>query len=140
MSTCTVTSDITVRLMTGGPEVELAATFAYFASDPYAVRLSFHVGEPEPVEWTFSRALLRTGLEHAFGPGDVRIWPACDGLLNIELSSPFGQARFELLAEAAAAFLNRTYQAVPDGAEPEHRDDDVDTELADLLRQEGGAR
>ena len=53
-------------------------------------------------------------------------------VLNIELSSPFGQAHFEAPAEAMSAFLQRTYQIVPAGQESRHID--IETELNDLLR------
>jgi hypothetical protein len=53
-------------------------------------------------------------------------------VLNIELSSPFGQAHFEAPAEAMSAFLGRTYQIVPAGKEGDFVD--IETELNDLLR------
>jgi hypothetical protein len=53
-------------------------------------------------------------------------------VLNIELSSPFGQAHFEAPAEAMSAFLRRTYQIVPAGQESRYID--IETELNDLLR------
>jgi len=53
-------------------------------------------------------------------------------VLNIELSSPFGQAHFEAPAEAMSAFLARTYQIVP--ADQEGGYIDIETELNDLLR------
>ena len=53
-------------------------------------------------------------------------------VLNIELSSPFGQAHFEAPAEAMSAFLQRTYQIVPAGQESRYID--IETELNDLFR------
>jgi hypothetical protein len=53
-------------------------------------------------------------------------------VLNIELSSPFGQAHFEAPAQAMAAFIQRTYQIVPAGKESGFID--IETELNDLLR------
>jgi hypothetical protein len=53
-------------------------------------------------------------------------------VLNIELSSPFGQAHFEAPGQAMSAFLQRTYQIVPAGKESGFID--IDTELNDLLR------
>ena len=53
-------------------------------------------------------------------------------VLNIELSSPFGQAHFEAPAEAMSAFLARTYQIVPPGQESGYID--IETELNDLFR------
>jgi len=52
-------------------------------------------------------------------------------VLNIELSSPFGQAHFEAPAQAMSAFLRRTYQIVPAGRESDYID--ITAELDDLL-------
>jgi hypothetical protein len=127
------------------------ASLYYSGSDPYAVRMAFHVGTDEPVEWIFARDLLAAGIDARQGEGDVRVWPSAqscaesDGLevigdastegtvLNIELSSPFGQAHFEAPAQAMAAFLHRTYQIVPAGQESGYID--IEAELNDLLRQ-----
>jgi hypothetical protein len=113
--------------------------------------MAFHVGTDEPVEWIFARELLAAGIESRHGEGDVQVWPSAqscaetDGLdvigdadtegavLNIELSSPFGQAHFEAPAGAMSAFLNRTYQIVPAGKESDYLD--IEAELNDLLRQ-----
>jgi Streptomyces sporulation and cell division protein, SsgA len=137
----------------------------YSGSDPYAVRMAFHVGTDEPVEWIFARDLLAAGIESRQGEGDVHVWPSpmsCEEtddldvigavgtpesqeasepreaqgtsgkVLNIQLSSPFGQAHFEAPAQAMSAFLARTYQIVPAGKESSYID--IETELNDLLR------
>ena len=134
--------------------VPLVASMYYSGSDPYAVRMAFHVGTGEPVEWIFARDLLAAGIESRQGEGDVQVWPSEASVaetgeldligtagpqgtpgkvLNIELSSPFGQARFEAPAEAMSAFLQRTYQIVPAGQESRHMD--IETELNDLFRK-----
>ena len=123
----------------------------YSGDDPYAVRMAFHVGTDEPVEWIFARDLLAAGIESPQGEGDVQVWPSLMScaddddldmpgpqesggkILNIELSSPFGQAHFEAPAQAMSAFLQRTYQIVPAGQEGRYMD--IETELNDLLRQ-----
>ena len=77
--------------------VPLVARLDYSVDDPYAIRAAFHVGDDEPVEWIFARELLTVGIIRETGEGDVRIWPSQDGkerMVNIALSSPFGQARF----------------------------------------------
>ncbi|HLI38572.1 MAG TPA: SsgA family sporulation/cell division regulator [Streptosporangiaceae bacterium] len=130
--------------------VPLVASLYYSGADPYAVRMAFHVGTDEPVEWIFARELLAAGLDSPQGEGDVRVWPSprsCAAaehepaaapaggvVLNIALSSPFGKAHFEAPAQAMAAFLRRTYQIVPPGKESDFVD--VEAELNDLLRQE----
>jgi len=127
------------------------ASLYYSGGDPYAVRMAFHVGTDEPVEWIFARDLLAAGIESPQGEGDVKVWPSAqscaesddldvlgaadseDAVLNIELSSPFGQAHFEAPAPAMSAFLRRTYQIVPAGRESDYID--IGAELDDLLGQ-----
>jgi hypothetical protein len=54
----------------------LAASLFYSSKDPYAIRVVFYDGDGEPVEWTFARDLLSTGLQERAGPGDVTVWPS----------------------------------------------------------------
>jgi hypothetical protein len=148
-------TDVSTKLGLGlvGPEqtiVPLMASLYYSCADPYAVRMAFHVGTDEPVEWTLARDLLAAALHAREGIGDVQAWPSaasCDPaaagaqegnaagsrILNIAMTSPFGQAQFELSARAMADFLHRTYQVVPIGEESGHLD--FDAELTELLSQ-----
>jgi Streptomyces sporulation and cell division protein, SsgA len=150
----TISAELGLRLVVPQQTiVPLVASMYYSGSDPYAVRMAFHVGTDEPVEWIFARDLLAAGIESRQGTGDVQVWPspisvaetgdldlidaaevteAQGKVLNIELSSPFGQAHFEAPAEAMSAFLRRTYQIVPAGQESRHID--IETELNELLR------
>ena len=150
-SSTTISAELGLRLIVPQQTiVPLVASMYYSGQDPYAVRMAFHVGTDEPVEWIFARDLLAAGIESRQGEGDVQVWPSLmscaddDGLdmtgpgagekvLNIELSSPFGQAHFEAPAQAMSAFLQRTYQIVPAGQEGRYID--IETELNDLLRQ-----
>ena len=151
-SSTTISAELGLRLVVPQQTiVPLVASLYYSGSDPYAVRMAFHVGTDEPVEWIFARDLLAAGIDGRHGEGDVKVWPSAqscaesDGLevigdastegtvLNIELSSPFGQAHFEAPAQAMAAFLHRTYQIVPAGQESGYID--IEAELNDLLRQ-----
>ena len=153
-SSTTISAELGLRLVIPQQTiVPLVASMYYSGSDPYAVRMAFHVGTDEPVEWIFARDLLAAGIESRQGEGDVLVWPSLmscaddDGLdmtgptgtqetgkiLNIELSSPFGQAHFEAPAQAMSAFLRRTYQIVPAGKESSCID--IETELNDLLRK-----
>jgi hypothetical protein len=129
-----------------GPEqtiVPLMASLSYSCQDPYAVKIAFHVGTDEPVEWTLARDLLAAALHSREGIGDVQAWPsaASDGevagigqkVLNISMTSPFGHAQFEASAAAVDSFLAQTYQVVPDGHESDYMD--FDAELAELLSQ-----
>jgi len=115
--------------------VPLVASLFYSADDPYAIRMAFHVGLDEPVEWIFARDLLAAGLKGSAGEGDVRVWPAPPGdrdVLNISLSSPFGQAHFEAPLAALSEFLMRTFEVVPLGREGDFID--IGGELRDLHR------
>ncbi len=137
----TVSAELGLRLIVPHQTiVPLVASLSYSTEDPYATRIAFHVGLDEPVEWIFARELLASGIEDRVGLGDVQVWPAsesADGVpgrvLNIELSSPFGQAHFEAPITEVSAFLQRTYQVVPEGHESDHVD--VEAELSGLLDQ-----
>jgi hypothetical protein len=140
-----VSAELGLRLVAAEQTiVPLVASLHYSACDPYAIRMAFHVGAEEPVEWIFARDLLADGLLTPEGDGDVRVWPSApmgspdqerDGrsVLNIELSSPFGEALFEAPSEAIASFLDRTFRVVPMGKESDVID--IDGELNGLLWQ-----
>ena len=150
-SSTTISAELGLRLVVPQQTiVPLVASMYYSGNDPYAVRMAFHVGTDEPVEWIFARDLLAAGIESRQGEGDVQVWPSAMScaetgdldvtgaaepggkVLNIELSSPFGQAHFEAPAQAMSAFLQRTYQIVPVGKESRHID--LEAELNELLR------
>jgi hypothetical protein len=151
-SSTTISAELGLRLVVPQQTiVPLVASLYYSGSDPYAVRMAFHVGTDEPVEWIFARDLLAAGIESRQGEGDVHVWPsarscaesdsldvigpddAAGVVLNIELSSPFGQAHFEAPARAMSAFLQRTYRIIPPGRESDYID--IEAELNDLLGQ-----
>lgn len=137
MNSVTVSAELGLSLVV--PEhgaVPLVASLDYCADDPYAIKMSFHVGTEEPVEWIFARELLAAGLKGRAGEGDVKVWagdPADADTLNIALSSPFGEAHFEAPLSATAEFLRSTYSIIPAGSEGDFID--VDSELDELLWQ-----
>ena len=134
-SSTTISAELALRLVVPDhTNVPLLATVEYAASDPYALRVAFHVGNDEPVEWIFARELLTLGMARMVGDGDVQVWPGrTDGnrLLNIGLSSPFGDALFEAPLAPLADFLHRTFEIVPAGRETDFVD--IEAELDDLL-------
>jgi Streptomyces sporulation and cell division protein, SsgA len=136
-SSATVSAELGLSLVVPDHgSVPLVASLYYSAEDPYAIRMAFHVGSEEPVEWIFARDLLAVGLEGPAGEGDVQVWPADEQgheLLNIALSSPFGEAHFEAPTRDVSDFLRRTYRIVPAGEESGFVD--VEAELTDLLGQ-----
>jgi hypothetical protein len=82
--------------------VPLTGSLFYSRQDPCAVRIAFHAGLEEPVEWIFARDLLSRGMQGRQGIGDVQVRPSPGpaggepgSVLNIELISPYGHARFE---------------------------------------------
>jgi hypothetical protein len=135
INSATVSAELGLSLVV--PEhgaVPLVASLYYSAEDPYAIRMAFHVGTDEPVEWIFARDLLAAGLVGPVGEGDVQVWPSdSDGadVLSIALSSPFGEAQFEAPLSATAEFLERTCKIIPAGAEADFID--LDAEIDGLL-------
>ena len=131
-----VAAELGLRLVVpehGG--VPLTASMYYRGDDPYAIRMAFHVGMDDPVEWIFARDLLAEGLDHVSGDGDVRVWPSTAAhrdVLNLALSSPFGEAHFEAPLTALTGFLLRTFEVIPAGREGEFID--IEGELNDILR------
>lgn len=115
--------------------VPLTASLYYRGDDPYAIRMAFHVGTDDPVEWIFARDLLATGMHEPVGDGDVQVWPGAgfsERVLNISLSSPFGEAHFEAPLAAVSQFLLRTFEVIPVGREGDFTD--IEGELNELLR------
>lgn len=140
-SSGSVSAELGLRLVV--PEetvVPLVASLFYSKDDPYAVRIAFHVGLDEPVQWTFARDLLASGAESAAGLGDVKAWPSSQSasglsgtVLNLHLTSPYGEALFEAPVREVTDFLASTYRMVPRGGETEHLD--VEKGIEELLRQ-----
>jgi hypothetical protein len=130
-----VTTSLELRLVVpGNASLPVMAEVAYDQSDPYAVRIAFHTGGPELVEWTFARSLLTDGVTHPVGEGDVQVWPSHAGgkpVVCLSLSSPSGRALFEAPLAQLVEFLTKTYAVVPTGNESDHVD--VEAELALLL-------
>ncbi|MCZ2824896.1 MULTISPECIES: SsgA family sporulation/cell division regulator [unclassified Modestobacter] len=157
MSGCTART--TFHLI--GPQswTAVPAALVYDSTDPFAVRVRFgddsaaevdvhddeaatqapDLDDTDPddegsVEWLLSRDLLRAGLIGPVGEGDVRLWPARNGLdvLFLQLRAPSGEALFEVSGAAVGQFLRETDALVPVGAESELLQ--VDEELTALLR------
>jgi hypothetical protein len=131
-----VSTEIVFRLVVDdGPDRPVHASLSYSPRDPYAVRVAFHTGGTEIVEWTFARSLLSDGVTHPVGEGDVQVWPTDDedqAGFCLALSSPSGRALFEAPLPRIVAFLTQTYSVVPTGSETQLID--VDAELASLLK------
>ncbi|MGI8308962.1 SsgA family sporulation/cell division regulator [Saccharopolyspora hattusasensis] len=105
----------------------------YDSRNPYEISMKLNVGTDGQVDWVIARDLLADGLIAEAGEGDVRIRSRLDEptLVMIALSSPSGQATFEVNADQLADFLNDTYDAVAPG--DEHRWMNLDETLSQLL-------
>jgi hypothetical protein len=130
-----VTASLELRLVVpGNASLPVMAELAYDQRDPYAIRIAFHTGGTDIVEWTFARSLLTDGVTHPVGEGDVQVWPSHAGgkpIVCLSLSSPSGRALFEAPLAQLVEFLTKTYAVVPTGNEGDHVD--VEAELALLL-------
>jgi hypothetical protein len=116
--------------------VSVRASLRYDPDDPYAVCVMFHPdgSDADQVAWSFSRELLAKGLEEPTGIGDVRVWPWTTPrgeAIALALSSPDGNALFEINRAVVQRFLRRAYGLVPRGRESAHVD--LDSTLTKLL-------
>lgn len=117
----------------GADPLPVQADLEYDAHDPYAVVVAYHSGGGT-VRWMFGRDLLADGLLTPSGDGDVIISPADDvSIVVFALSAPDGCAVLEAPAQELAEFLDRTYDVVPAGTEPEWFD--FDQEIGKLVTE-----
>jgi hypothetical protein len=127
----TVEVETSLRLVTpDATALPVRASLRYDPDDPYAVHVLFHAESAggDPVSWFFARDLVVTGLDEPAGMGDVRVWPwasARGDFVALALSSPDGDALFEVPRGVLARFLRRTFMAVARGRESEHLDVDA---------------
>jgi hypothetical protein len=111
----------------GATALPVRTSLRYDPNDPYAVQVLFHAESAggEPVSWSFARELLFSGLDEPAGLGDVRAWPwngPRGDFVALALSSPDGNALFEVPRGVLVRFLRRTYSVVPRGHETGHLD------------------
>ena len=69
--------------MPGSPSLPVTADITFDHADPYAVRVAFHTGGSDIVEWTFARALLTDGVTRPVGEGDVQVQKLLIRLMGI---------------------------------------------------------
>ncbi|MFJ6651107.1 SsgA family sporulation/cell division regulator [Streptomyces sp. NPDC091290] len=103
-----------------GFTIPVDARFSYRSWDPYSIHVAFSVPGRAAVSWVFARDLLAEGTGRPSGLGDVRIWPGGAGqaaFICLDLSSPYGRARFTAPATEVTPWLGRTYHLVPAGFE-----------------------
>jgi hypothetical protein len=92
----------------------------YDTTDPFAVRMTFHLPGDAPVSWTFGRELLLDGINAPSGDGDVHIAPTGhEDLSDVSIRLQVGSDRalFRAGVPPLVAFLDRTDKLVPLGQE-----------------------
>lgn len=126
----TVEVETSLRLIApDATALPVRASLRYDPADPYAVHILFHAESAggEAVGWSFARDLLMTGLDEPAGIGDVRVWPWATprgDFVALALSSPDGNALFEMSRGVLVRFLRRTCVVVPQGNEADQLDMD----------------
>lgn len=118
-----------------GGAIPVRVTMLYRPADPHAVELVFRTAnDDDSASWTFARELLACGLYEPTGIADVRAWPwetARGRFIALALTSPDGNALFEIPRRIVERFLTSTYEQVRRGEESAHQD--VDGAIVQLL-------
>lgn len=129
-----LTATTTMWLAAGESSVEIRATLAYSANDPFSVTLGLSLGADQAVEWVFARELLIDGVHLPVGQGDIHIYPTF-GELRINLQSPDGSATLAADLATMRQFADDMQATVALGNE--HEFFSFDDELAELLEFAG---
>jgi len=108
---------------------------SWHRDDPLAVRLTLSAQPDHPSlprgQWAVLREFLRYGVEEATGDGDVRIRPANDGRVLLELLGDAKPYAVHVKADVICDFLDETETVVATGAEAD--DTVIDALIARLL-------
>lgn len=97
-------------------------SLSWYRDDPLAVHLELSAFPDHPAlprgTWLVLRDFLRYGVEEPTGDGAVRIRPAGEQVVELELAGPGGRPyRLHVPAADVCAFLDATEALVPTGAE-----------------------
>jgi hypothetical protein len=117
----------TEELIAHADELAVRSRWAYDASEPFTISVSFQTEDDFWVEWLFARDLLVNGMTGAAGIGDVRLRPRRTSgrtALQLEIESPEGHAVLEFDRESVQRFLEATIAIVPVGEESDNFDVD----------------
>ncbi|MET8616140.1 SsgA family sporulation/cell division regulator [Streptomyces misionensis] len=116
----------------------------YRVCDPYAVEARFGAGSGNETVWTFSRDLLRDGLQKEAGLGDVIVWrgkePRQQARVFIRLASPEGEALLSAAEHDVRAFVEAAGRLVRYGLEHSYLQpmmDSFEATLGELARPGG---
>ncbi len=116
--------------------VNLPSMIYWNSTRPLEIKLVIHTStlEADDVEWVFGRDLLLDAFQwNEAGLADVRVAVNSDGLLILDLSSPFGAITLQTEAEYVQKFLLATLAVIPRG----HEDCDVDRAIKQILEEAG---
>lgn len=117
-----LTRPMAMELLTPEATVPIETTVGYNSRDPHALSIDFHLLGDAPVVWRVDREMVLIGSLKATGAGDVRVRPASDGDLLLQL----GQAEHRALVRCDQGVLARlvrdTFALVPQGTEESHID------------------
>ncbi|MFD5486477.1 SsgA family sporulation/cell division regulator [Streptomyces virginiae] len=104
----------------------LRATFEWSSGDPLEVEVTFHPVGADDVTWVIGRDLLARGLRTLAGTGEVRVRPSAGpgraGQVLLRLGTAPPYALFLLDRAGLESWLEKTWTAVPAGAEAERLD------------------
>jgi Streptomyces sporulation and cell division protein, SsgA len=124
------------QLWPGGDPRPVRAHLRWRSTDPYTVQLGFHTRVAPDVVWVLSRELLAQGLTGEAGMGDVRLQPAPDATVLLQLRPPTGQTWLRIENWVLEEFLESTYRHIPLGSET--LGTSLDDEIGALLGVPGG--
>lgn len=129
-----VTQQLSVRCLAPGPSRELEAEFRYDAADPYAVAMTFLLGDTL-LRVELDRSVLAQGVTDPAGEGDICLWPHVTdegrAVVVLSLCSATGELVGEVRTNQLYRFLTRTLALVPLGTESDQLD--VDAVVEQLL-------
>jgi hypothetical protein len=112
-----ITCDVPISLvLDNGERLPLTGHLSFDPADPIAITLAIRMAADKTVAWTFARSLLTAGGPRPACVGDVQVRPAQGGrrrVTALTLRNSDSQADLEMPAYRVAAFLRRTYLAVP---------------------------
>jgi len=95
-------------------DVVIPVNIRYSKRTPHSLYLTFVT--THPVTWELEREMLRDGLGHKVGEGDVQIAPGTASI-HLHLNTPSGEAYVVLPRGAVEAALRKSARMVPYGNE-----------------------
>ncbi|MEV4940534.1 SsgA family sporulation/cell division regulator [Streptomyces zaomyceticus] len=117
-----LTRPMAMELLTPEAAVPIETTVGYNSRDPHALSIDFHLLGDAPVVWRVDREMVLIGSLKATGAGDVRVRPASDGDLLLQLGQAEHRALVRCDREGLARLVRDTFALVPQGTEENHID------------------